>query len=136
MPSLWDVYSTLVSADQQMAEKIAVERAPSIEVAQETAKLAADYDEAGRRLARAHFSQFVSEKLAEEGHAVPFAGKETPEEEAAEEAAKKKAKKKESEKEGKSDDERKEEKTAAIAQRLVEDPDYRIRLIAKYHGQG
>ena len=130
MASLWDVYETLANTDQKLVEKIAANAAPAVAVAEETAKLAADYDEAGRRLARAHWAQ----KLAEEGHVMPFAGKETPEEEAAEEklmAAKKKKKASD-----KSEDERKDEKTAAIAQRLMSDPDYRAHLIAKYHGQG
>jgi len=127
--SLWGIYETLSNADQRLSEKIAAEAAPSREVAEETAKLAQDYDEAGRRLARAHWSQFVKEA---EG-AFPFAGKETPEEEEKERAEAEKKKHEGKKAEEKSDEERVEEKKASIAQRLMQDPAYRAELLAKYH---
>jgi hypothetical protein len=136
--SLWSVYAQLTDADQRLAEKIAADEAPSREVAEETAKLAVDYDEAGRRLARAHWEQF---KTAEAGDlAQAFGGTETPAEEAAEEkerkrkeADKKKAGGASDEKKEKSDGEKLEEKKASIARRMVEDPGFRQEMIAQHH---
>jgi hypothetical protein len=130
MGSLWDVYNQLTETDEELEKAAALEAVEEFiesegsDVDEDLLKTAAEYDAAGRIMARGFMEEMIKSAMAEE------------------EAEKKEEKGKgeeEEEEEGK-DKKKKEkslppwmaEKKAAYLQAMREDPEYRDQLIAYF----
>jgi hypothetical protein len=139
--SLEHVYLELEGLDrggQPSPAEAAEQEKTAEEIAEETVKLATDYDTAGRQLAHAYFGNYMKKQ----GAAMPFMGKETPEEEAAEKREEKEegGEKKEEKKESKKEEAKErlaalQEKKAAILARAEEDPEFKAKLLNWHAGQ-
>jgi len=124
--SLEHVYEEMLGLDEgPTAEEIQEQEKVAEEVAEETVKLAQDYDTAGRDLAHVYANNWLAKHGAE-----AFAGRETSEEEAAEEKAKKKkAEKKDGEDEDEEEEESAEEKKASYLACAQADPEFANMLL-------
>ena len=126
MASLADLYNQIASADEEI-EKIAGEEAVS-ELYEEdfddsTEKVAAEYDAAGRLMARSFFSEMLKAAAEDEE------GKKDEDEEDEDEEGKDKKKKKKLPPWMES---KMEEKKAALKQRMLDDPEFAQAMFERY----